>query len=266
MSRIVTLTTDFGLRDPFVGIMKGVILGIAPDAQIVDLAHEIPPQDIFEAALAIAAAYPYFPAGTVHVVVVDPGVGSDRRALAVQRGGCVFLAPDNGVLSFVMDEPRPERIYSLTDRRFFLSRVGSTFHGRDVFAPVAAHILRGVGLDKLGPPVSDPVILPFPRPVRDANRLVGEVIHVDRFGNLVTNVRTTDMESFPPGRSSVLVGDVRIRGLSRSYSDAAPGSPVAVIGSSGLLEIALNRGDAARSLRLRKGDRIEVVIEEDLIA
>ncbi len=252
---LITLTTDFGLADSYVGAMKGVILGIDPTATIVDISHDIAPQDVREAAYIIYTAYPYFPPDTVHVVVVDPGVGSRRRALALRTAQACFLAPDNGVLSYVLAREGMREAVSLTNSRYHRRTVSHTFHGRDIFAPVAAHLARGVPLTEVGEPLTEIVTfsLPQPRVLPDGD-VVGHVLHIDRFGNLILDVREGD---FILGGGIILeVAGRRIQGLGRTFTDVSAGELVAYIGSSGHLEIASREGNAAQSLGVKRGDKI----------
>jgi S-adenosylmethionine hydrolase len=255
---IITLTTDFGLEDAYVGVLKGVILGINPAATIVDLCHAIPPQDVRAAAFLLHTAWPYFPPGTIHVVVVDPGVGSQRRAIAVDAGTATFVAPDNGVLSYVLAEVKEAQAVHLTNRRYWLPQMSATFHGRDIFAPVAAHVSLGVPLTALGEPLSlgELVTFPLPCPERQGDGWVGHVVHVDHFGNLVTDLEAGVIGD--PQSVVIEVGGQRIFGLRRTYADEAPGEPMALIGSSGRLEIAVPGGHAARWLKAQPGDRVRV--------
>jgi S-adenosyl-L-methionine hydrolase (adenosine-forming) len=250
---IITLTTDFGLADPFVGMMKGVILGIAPGTQLVDLTHEIRSYDIVEAALILDASYRYFPAGTVHVIVVDPGVGSERRPIAATANGHVFVAPDNGVLSLVLDSD-PVAVYEITDRNLFPGPVSRTFHGRDIFAPVAAHLARGTQVESVGPSIVDFIKRPFPAPRRQGGRMFGTVLRIDKFGNIITNLRLKDLGP----EFSVRVGGVAVTKLRRSFSEGGPGEFFAIEGSAGFIELALNQGSAAGRLKVERGDEIEV--------
>ncbi len=265
---IITLTTDFGTDDAYVAAMKGVILDINPDATIVDICHSVGPQAVGEAAFILSTAYPYFPADTVHVVVVDPGVGGPRRAIIVETEKAIFVAPDNGVLSYVVQASatrpisRPGRTrlppgleaFQITNRRFWRQPVSSTFHGRDIFAPVAAHISLGKPLSDLGKPIASVNVFPLPRPERDAGgHLTGHVVHIDRFGNLITDVTADDLPS--AGLRIDLAGQ-QIHSLSRSYE--GPGGLVALVGSSGRLEISLPRGSAARHLGARVGDVLHI--------
>jgi len=242
---VITITTDFGTKDAYVGIMKGVILSINPNAQLVDITHEIEPGDILEAAFLLKDAYEYFPKGTVHLVVVDPGVGGKRRPIAIKAKDFFFVGPDNGVFWPIISD-KDALVVHLTNRKYFLQDISSTFHGRDIFAPVAAYISKGVHLLDMGVPINDPVRLEIKRPMLLKNQIVGSVIRVDRFGNLITNISKKDIiECF--GRLSgleVKIGERRIKEISRTYSDVPSGQLLALIGSSGFLEISVNRGSA----------------------
>jgi S-adenosylmethionine hydrolase len=254
--RIITLLTDFGTHDTFVGVMKGVILGIAPAVRIVDLTHAVPAQDVHAAAYHLATAVPYFPEATIHVAVVDPGVGSERHALAVETPRAVFVAPDNGVLSRALDLAPPRRIVRIENTEFMLPRVSTTFHGRDIFAPAAAHLAAGVPLSELGPEIADLVLLSpdAPRVAKD-RRIRGRVQHIDRFGNLVTNIPAGVL---PPGPCRITAGAAAVDGLSPSYAAAGRGSTVALVGSHGFLEIAVRDGSAAKTLDVHIGDGVNV--------
>jgi S-adenosylmethionine hydrolase len=280
---IVTLTTDFGLADGYAGVMHGVIRGICRDAAIVDLSHQVAPQDVRGAAFLLYAAYPYFPADTVHCVVVDPGVGTSRRAIAVETPRGCFVAPDNGVLSYVLAREPVTTAVNLVNPRYHLSHVSRTFHGRDVFAPVAAHLACGVPLTDTGEPVTQLVTFPVSGiSVRSGGGLGGWVIHVDRFGNLITSIGQLlwrgdellvqpafsiagDEESslllspFPANEARVGVGDRRIKGIRLTFGDVPAGGLLALVGSVGHLEIAVVGGSAARSLGIGIGD--EVILE-----
>jgi S-adenosylmethionine hydrolase len=255
---IITLTTDFGWRDPFVGVMKGVILGINRHVHLVDLTHEIAPHDVLEGALALEAAVPFFPPGTIHVAVVDPGVGSDRRALGLAARGQTFVGPDNGLFTFLLSEPG-WRAAALENLAYALPSLSRTFHGRDRFAPAAAHLSRGVSLDSLGPPATDLVQLRWLAGHREGERLVGEVVHIDRFGNLITSVRTDDVESLgPPDAVAVEVAGWLILGLSRSYVDRRAGEPGAIVGSSQRLEIFVREASARTVLSAERGTPVRL--------
>ena len=255
---LVTLTTDFGTTDPFAGIMKGVIASLAPEARIVDLTHGIPPQDVLAGALVLRHAVPYFPPGTVHLAVVDPGVGGTRRPLCVETAHGLLVGPDNGLLSLAAPPGEVQRIIHLTEERFFLSPRSATFHGRDVFAPVAAGLATGLPPSSFGSAAVDMERLPLPAPVRDGPSVRGEVIYVDRFGNLTSNVGEDILRTLERPVVSIAIGDVRLRGVAPSYSSVRPGEPVAVVNSWGLLEIAVRDGSARDRLGARVGETIVV--------
>jgi S-adenosylmethionine hydrolase len=255
---IVTLTSDFGLRDPFVGIMKGVILGICPDARLVDLTHEVTAFDVREAALAVESATAYFPDGTVHLAVVDPGVGSARRAMALRRGGQYFVGPDNGLFTFAAHGTGWSAV-SIERAAFRLASVSRTFHGRDVFAPAAAHLAAGIPLERLGPPLSDPVRLPRAECRRVGDALVGEVIGSDRFGNLATSVTVDALEHLGfEGDLRVILQGRLLGGLKASYAAGESGVPAAIIASNGRLEIFVNGGNARALLGAAAGAPVRV--------
>ncbi|HWW77562.1 MAG TPA: SAM-dependent chlorinase/fluorinase [Pyrinomonadaceae bacterium] len=259
---LVTLLTDFGTADYFVGAMKGAVLASNPRAQVVDITHEIPAHDIEAGAFTLLAAFEAFPAGTVHVAVVDPGVGSARRAVAVTTPGHTFVGPDNGVFGYVYERVESFAVHQLTNQNYFRKDVSTTFHGRDVFAPVAGALSRGVAVEELGPRVEDFVRLPFARPERRAGGVLeGRIIHVDRFGNCVTNFTRRDVpaELFERGMR-MKVGGFEIEQLRRFFADEreARGGPFAIWGSAGLLEIAVNRDSAARRLGVERGQPVEV--------
>lgn len=265
MCPIITLTTDFGLHDPFVGVMKGVILGIAPAAVIVDLTHDVPPQDILAGALALEAALPYFPPDTIHVAVVDPGVGSDRRAIAAETETGLFVGPDNGVFTAALGRRRVLRAMRLTNPMYFHHPVSATFHGRDVFAPVAAHLAAGVPLEALGEPAGELVRISLPDPVARDQALEIHVLHIDRFGNLVTDLTAEQYARWradrPDANARLRVGNREVNGVRRTFADADPGEPVAYIGSGGRLEIAIRNGNAAKDLRVGLGAAILLRME-----
>jgi S-adenosylmethionine hydrolase len=252
---IITLTTDFGFHDHFVGTLKGVILGIAPNAQIVDICHEVEAFDILGGALTIAQAYKYFPRGTVHLVVVDPGVGSQRRPIVASTGMHHFVGPDNGVLSAISDAF--ESVRHVTASEHFLKPVSQTFHARDIFAPVAAHLAAGVDVVALGPEISDYVRLNIPRPVREeGGTLRGVVLKVDHFGNLITNIAPQDAPGLfqaSPSTFKIVLEGREIAKLCASYSDGGPGEVFAIAGSMGYLELSVKQGSAAEILGVAKG-------------
>jgi S-adenosylmethionine hydrolase len=274
-AKLVTLLTDFGLADGYVGAMKGIILGIAPGAHLVDISHEIPPQRVKQAAYVLYVSYPFFPVHTVHLVVVDPGVGSARRPIAVRTPVGTFVGPDNGVFSYVMYRERVEAVVDLSDSRYRPSSVSHTFHGRDVFAPAAAHLAAGVPVTEMGPLVNDPVLLRRPRLELVGHALVGEVMHIDHFGNVITSVARLDWEDdslilhsafgqvqetvcFDATRAVVEVAGHSIAGVRHTYADVEAAMPLALVGSNGHLEIAVRDGSASEALGLRLGDKVLV--------
>ena len=246
-SGIITLTTDFGLSDPYVAMMKGVILSINPEAQVVDVSHQVRAGSIIQAAGLIHETYSFYPKGTVHVAVVDPGVGSERRLMGMEAGGHFFVGPDNGVFWPLIEDYKGPQIIHLTESRYFLSPMSHTFHGREVFAPVAAHLAKGVSLKRMGSRLSDPVELHFPKPQKKGEEMVGQITRVDNFGNLITNIHRRDLESFLKSYKPVIeVGDLTIRKLSLIYAEVEEGVPLALINSFHRLEIAVNLGRASQ--------------------
>lgn len=263
--RVITLLTDFGLRDEFAGVVKGVIYGINPMARIVDLSHGIDPQDIVQAAYLLRSAYRYFPPGTIHTAVVDPGVGSPRVVIAARQSGHFFIAPDNGLLSVIWEEDPPEEIVKVENRSLFLQPMSRTFHGRDIFAPVAAHLSLGMALNELGPDLTeaDVIRLPTIQPVMLGRRkMMGRVVSVDQFGNLITSLSEKHIERLKDlsGRPDIVihVGGKCIECLSSTYAEVAQGRLTAMIGSRNYLEIAVNGGSAANCLNISKGASVEV--------
>jgi hypothetical protein len=265
---IITLLTDFGLKDSYVAVMKGVILGIAPAARLIDITHDVAPQAVGEAAYLLQTGYRYFPPGTIHLCVVDPGVGSERRAIAVETPDAIFVGPDNGVLAPVLEDTRRRfgaavEAVELGEPRFWLSDVSRTFHGRDIFAPVAAHLLSGVPLRDFGPRVSTiaPCVVPDPA-IDYRGGLRGEIVHVDRFGNCIINITLEHLRQHGIGEQLVVeISDQRLQGLIETYSRATVGMPFVLVGSSGHLEIAVRNGNASRTLGVVAGDRVRVLAE-----
>ncbi|HZD39851.1 MAG TPA: SAM-dependent chlorinase/fluorinase [Terriglobales bacterium] len=255
---LITLTTDFGYADPFVGIMKGVLFGINPQAQIVDLNHGIPPQDIMAAALVLRYSAAYFPRGTIHVVVVDPGVGSARRPLLIESEGSHFIGPDNGVLSLVMEGEEQPRIFHLSNPRYQLQPTSSTFHGRDIFAPTAAYLSLGFAPEEFGEMTDQCAQLFWPTVLKTDTTLTGEIVYIDGFGNLSTNIDATDLKNRPKERLRIILRDLSILGLAANYAAVEPGEYVALINSWGLLEIAVCQGSARQRSRARVGDKVQV--------
>lgn len=255
-SGIITLTTDFGLSDPYVPMMKGVILSINPAVQLIDISHKVGAGSMFQAAYLIQETYPFFPRGTVHVVVVDPGVGGGRRPIAVEMEGHFFVGPDNGIFWPVIEKQDSPVIVHLSDENFFLSAISRTFHGRDIFAPVAAHISSGIDLKIMGPTITDPVKLSFPKPQQKGDILYGQVVWVDNFGNLITNIHRVDLELFLKSAKPVIkVGELVIEEIRYVYESVAEGEPLALFGSSCYLEIAVSVGRASEYPGL-KSDQI----------
>jgi hypothetical protein len=276
MDAVITLTTDFGTQDAYVAAMKGVILKINPKATLVDICHSIEPQNIRQAAFVLSTAYNYFPPDTIHIIIIDPGVGSQRRAIALKTAQAFFLAPDNGALSYVIDQASPREnlptsgksspaiksrklppgllAVEITNPRFWHHPVSSTFHGRDIFAPVAAHLSLGMPLQQFGEVINSLVILFISHPqVKAAGELVGNVLHIDRFGNLITDIRKEDLES---GNLVFEISGQQIHGLSICYADTD--QLLALVGSSGYIEISVKNGNAATLLGARVGDEIKV--------
>ncbi len=259
MPALITLTTDFGTDDPFVGIMKGVIRSIHPSAEIIDLTHGIEPQNIQQAALVLQAACSYFPKKTVHVAVVDPGVGGTRRPIAVKSGSTHFVGPDNGIFTPVLNSK--SRCIELTRKKYFLKHVSATFHGRDIFAPVGAWIAKGTPLKSLGRPIKDPQTLALPEPAWNGKAIEGEVIYIDRFGNATTNIsrEMVSRHSRNFHKLTVKIGRTAIRGLAGHYSECAPHMTRSIINSWDALEIFEREGNAARALKLKVGQKIQVI-------
>jgi S-adenosylmethionine hydrolase len=262
---IITLTTDFGLNDHFVGAMKGVMLEAAPDAQIIDISHAVQSFDILDGAITISQAYSYFPAGTVHVVVVDPGVGTARRPIILTGDRHLFVAPDNGVLSLIYDREERLSVRHITADHYFREPRSNTFHGRDIFAPVAAALAKGVEADRFGEEITDYVRFAAPRPKPiDERTLRGVVLKVDRFGNLITNIAPQDIpklfEASPPA-FKIVVGKGQLGRICATYAEGAPGEAFGILGSMGFLEIATNRGSAFQILGAGKGSEVNVVME-----
>lgn len=260
-SPVISLLTDFGQSDGYVGTMKGVILGISPSTRIVDLCENLRPQDIFGAAFVLLSSYKYFPKGTVHLTVVDPGVGSDRKIICLKTKNHIFLAPDNGVLSFITAQEKPEIIVEVTNKKLFLPDVSHTFHGRDIFAPVAAHIVNGVKIEDLGNKIEKINKIDFPWPILSPDKiLTAEAIHMDSFGNIITNIDHITFNKIekilPKGKTSITIADKKIENISKSYADNKEGELLAIFGSSGFLEIAINSGNAQKTLNFKIGDKI----------
>ncbi len=260
MSRpVLALLSDFGLRDHYVGSMKAAALAVFADITLVDITHDITPHDVLDGALQLAASYRYFPAGTVFVAVVDPGVGSARRGIAAEVGEYRFVLPDNGLLTAVAQETPPKRIVELTERRYFRPTISRTFEGRDRFAPAGAWLLKGVDLGALGRPVSNPVLLEIPRPQLEGDLLRGAVLRVDHFGNLVTNIDRRTLERFTSGQPfAIEAGAHGVGRLVGTYAEIGDAEVCALFGSTDYLELAARSSSAAARLALNAGAAVTV--------
>lgn len=260
----ITLLTDFGLKDGNVGVMKGVIWGIAPNAKIADLSHFISPQDILEASLVLRRSAPYFPAGSVHTVVVDPGVGTSRRPIAGRLGDHYFVGPDNGVVTLLLERVEKEtgriEFVHLNQPRYWLPNISHVFHGRDIFAPCAAHLSAGAALEELGIPIRDIIRLDFPQPKPASSGYQAQVIHIDHFGNISTNILEEQLEGMMV--KNIRYKEVVIQGLVRTFGERVPGELVALFGSTGSLIICVVNGNAAQRLDARVGDLLDIELEK----
>ncbi len=257
---IITLTTDYGTSDHFVAVMKGVILSINPDVNLVDITHGVLPHDILDGALAIGQTFKYFPPKTVHVVVVDPGVGTERRPILVAGDQHYFVAPDNGVLSSVYDQSEALYAWHIISEHYFRQPVSKTFHGRDIFAPVAAWLTKSWQSSAFGEPIADFVRFSIPKPKVAGNTVKGTVLRADHFGNLITNVTPEDAPALvtPNGNLSISVGNGKITKVVTTFADGPTGEPVGIIGSTGYLEISVNKGNASRTLGVGRGAEVTV--------
>ncbi|HHT9130628.1 MAG TPA: SAM hydrolase/SAM-dependent halogenase family protein [Candidatus Brocadiaceae bacterium] len=285
--RVITLLTDFGYQDAYVGIMKGVIAGINPLANIIDICHSIPPQDIFNGAYLLYTSYKYFPKDTIHVAIVDPGVGSERDIVCVKTKDYFFLVPNNGILSFIVQNEKPKSIIRITNSKYFLPSLSNTFHGRDVFAPVAAYLSLGIKLQELGIKTNQLEHLDIPKPgYKKTKQLEGQIIYIDRFGNLITNITREHLTQHdhrqsqfktqrkeipllisPPSQGGVkinlkcletIIGKKKIWGLSKTYTDVKTGEPLVLFGSVGFLEVSINQGNAQKYFKVNKGSKIRM--------
>ena len=261
MDKLVLLT-DFGNQDGYAGVMRGVIGKINPQASVIDLSHEVPPQDIHAANFILYTHYRYFPEGSIFVIVVDPEVGTKRRPLIVQTEHYFFVTPDNGSLSYLLSQEKPKKVIHVQNASFFLPRVSSSFHGRDVFSPVGAHLSLGRGLSEFGPsiPASDIISWPFPKVKKTRDGLKGCVLYIDCFGNLITNIHEKDLSRLPK-KFSVTVKEKFLGEGCRTYADRQPGEFLSFIASGGLLEIAQNMGNAGRVLKAAVGDEVVVQVK-----
>jgi S-adenosylmethionine hydrolase len=255
---IITLTTDFGLADPYVAEMKAVILSINPNAKIVDITHHVEKFNVRNGAFVLAAASPYFPKGTIHVAVVDPGVGTKRKPILIETGKDFFIGPDNGVLALAAKNQGILHVYEIANPKFMLPRMSQTFHGRDVFAPVAAHLSKGVKPSEFGPEIRKIVMPKFARIYKKGDGLTGEVIHIDSFGNIITNFTAKHLETLSvEGFVHIKLRDKRLKlKLCRAYAEMDRGKPLAIIGSHDFLEISVNMGSAAQAFGVKVGDAV----------
>jgi S-adenosylmethionine hydrolase len=266
MHPLITLVTDYGSRDSFAGSMKGVIARINPAAQVVDISHEIAQQDIWEAAYILQSSYGDFPRGTIHLAVVDPGVGSGRRPIVAVTESYFFVGPDNGIFSLVYQEAERLRVHHVTASHYFLPNVGPTFHGRDIFAPVAAWLAKGIPSGNFGDEITDFVTLNVPVPKKTGNTIEGHVVHIDRFGNVITNITYQDIKSILPENAGLLtmtlaIAAREIKGLKKFYAEAPPGEPCAIINSSASLEVFLFKQSARAALNVKRGDAVRFTVQ-----
>jgi S-adenosylmethionine hydrolase len=257
--KLATLLTDFTDADGYPAVMKGVMLSIAPEINIVDISHSIPPQDVLRAALLLGCSAPYFPEGTMHVCVVDPGVGTQRRGIIAQLGNQFFVGPDNGFMTLVyrnaLAAKEPARVFNLENPEFRLELVSRSFHGRDIFAPAAAHFLNGTPLESFGNKITDPVLLQIPKPRKTENGWEGSVLHIDAFGNLVTTIRA---EHLAQEKNHIILAGQTISGLLNTFGEGKPGELVAIIDSAGYLSVCIVNGSAKEVLDARVGDSVQI--------
>lgn len=274
-TRLITLTTDFGTRDAYVPAMKGVILNIFPAARLVDITHGIAPQDVMEAAFVLREAAPHFPSDTVHLVVVDPGVGTARRPIAVRHGAYGYVGPDNGLFPLVIGSEQPEHAVELDRKTVWRTTSPSqTFHGRDIFAPAAAHLASGLALSEIGSSIETLHPLRWAQPIADDEGIQGWVVHIDHFGNCITNISRDTLKAATADASEAsasgsglppfkcFVGNSTLTAMQETYGSVAEGEPLLLTGSSGFLEVAVNGGNAAELLDIRKGDTVNLIFQD----
>ncbi len=263
MRKVITLTTDFGLQDYYVGAMKAAMLNIAPDVRLVDISHEIPSQDIMAGSWILKNSAMLFPEGTVHTVVVDPGVGTDRDPIALKMGDQYFVGPDNGIFSLLATDVDYKAV-RLTNKEYWRDNPSNTFHGRDIFAPVAAHLSQGIELEELGAPAEDLVSYRWTVPIADKDGLEGMVIHIDKFGNLITNISEELLgEVIGDKNVRIYVGNTILDEIETTFGEVTEGEPVAYIGSSGMLEVGINKGNAEEMLSVQKGAQISLILQKE---
>jgi S-adenosyl-L-methionine hydrolase (adenosine-forming) len=262
--KIITLLTDFGLQDGFVGTMRGVILGIAPDTQIADISHSIKPQNIREASIALQRSVKYYSEGTVHIIVIDPGVGTARRPIAARLGSQFFVAPDNGVLTYVLKDARSKGLsiefVHLDNPRYWLNEISNVFHGRDIFAPVGAHLANGISLDKLGSKIDDFILLDIPSIASYPKQIMGEIILIDNFGNLISNIEAKDLNRFD--HPKIKICGIEIQGIEDTFGKRKEGELIALIGDAQDLWISVVNGNAEERTNAKIGDVIEILEDE----
>lgn len=262
MHKIITLTTDFGQKDYYVSAMKAVMLEILPDVRFIDISHEIPPQDIMAGSWVVKNSTPLFPEKTVHLVVVDPGVGTDRNPVAVQVNNQYYIGPDNGIFSLLTDQHDFKAI-RLSNQTYWRDSPSNTFHGRDIFAPVAAHLAAGVSLEELGTPIDDLVRYRWAEPIADKDGIQGWILHIDRFGNLISNLSEELINEVISGKEvKIYVGNTILDEIVTTFGSVPEGEPAALIGSSGMLEIGINKGSAEEMLGVQKGAQISLVLQK----
>jgi len=262
MSRLITLTTDFGNQDHYVSVMKAVMLDIVPEARFIDVSHEIPPQDVMAGAWVVRNSAPYFPPNTVHLVVVDPGVGTNRTPVAIKIKDQLFVGPDNGIFSLI-GEDFGYKAVKLENEKFWRKNRSNTFHGRDIFAPVAAHLANGIPLKELGSPLEKLVTYRWAIPISDKDGIQGWIVHIDRFGNLVSNIPSSLIkETIGDSRLKIYVGNTILDEIVPTFGAVPDGEPAAYIGSSDKLEIAINKGNAKQMLGVEKGAQVSIVVQK----
>jgi len=257
-AKLITLTTDFGYKDPFVGIMKGVIFGINPNARIIDLSHGIPPQDLMAGALVLRHSAPFFPRGAIHIAVVDPGVGTKRRPLLIESEGCFYIGPDNGIFSLALEGKEPSQIIELSTETYHLKPTSATFHGRDIFAPIAGYLSLGIQPRDFGELVKTYEKLPWPKVVKTENEIQGEVVYIDGYGNLITNVQEDDLKIFQSESLTVSLSSLVIQGLAANYASGDKRGYTALINSWGLLEISLFKGNVHLQCGVNIGEPVKI--------
>lgn len=262
MRNVITLTTDFGLQDYYVSAMKAVMLGIAPEARLVDVSHDIPSQDIMAGSWVLKNSAMLFPSGTVHTVVIDPGVGTERHAVALKIEDQYFVGPDNGIFSLLTTDQSYTAV-KLNKKEYLRESRSNTFHGRDVFAPAAAHLSRGVTLEELGEPLDELISYRWMQPIADKDGLEGTIIHIDKFGNLITNI-SSDLidEVLADKQVKIYVGNVILNEINTTFGAVTEGEPVAYIGSAGMLEVGINQGNAQKMLGVQKGAQISIILQK----